>query len=505
MFKTIEELIGQTLVFGIPGTRITPEDVRLFKETHAAGLILYRINFSSPSQLRRLISDLENALERRLLVTVDHEGGRVVMFGDGVTVFPDNLALGRTDRTDWAARQGRLEARELRRYGVDVNFAPTLDVLTEAFSPNIGIRSYGDDVDRVTRLGLARLRALQENGVSACAKHFPGLGPSSLDPHLDLPRIDLRWRDIRGHHLRPFQAAIDAGVDMVMSSHPLYPHLDPTPRTPATFSRRLITDLLRREMGFRGVVASDDLEMGALRHFGPLGGSAVRTVKAGHDLLLCCHRADLQRRVFKGLLDAYRDKSLSVKDLEKSVERIQHLRRLDRPRFQGGSPRAEPGGASLARAIARRSVWTQDTSRRLPLRKNQQIAVLFPRFSSLAERIFIEKSVLGMETNGLPKNLRPRKKTDWIPVPLSPQKSDIRTAVQRAGRADAVVFFCYDAHLDPAVHALWKALRKTSTPRVVVFLRDPYDRDWAAPEETLVTAFGFRQCQIDATLATVFQ
>src|SRR5437899_2181042 len=121
---TIEELVGSRLVFGIPGTQITPDIVRHFKDTHAGGLILYRINFESPDQIRKLISDLENALQRRLLICTDHEGGRVIMFGEGVTIFPSAQTLGQTGNTPLARRQGEQEGRELRRLGIDVNFAP---------------------------------------------------------------------------------------------------------------------------------------------------------------------------------------------------------------------------------------------------------------------------------------------------------------------------------------------------------------------------------------------
>jgi len=186
---TFEELIGQRLVFGVPGLHITDDIIRHFKETHAAGLILFRINFDSPDQLRKLISDLENALERRLLVATDHEGGRVIMFRDGVTIFPSSQAVGKTGNTQFARAQGEQEAIELRRLGIDVNFAPVLDVLTPTYSPNIGIRAYGEDPELVAKMGAARISAMQVAGLSACAKHFPGLGPASLDPHLKLPTI----------------------------------------------------------------------------------------------------------------------------------------------------------------------------------------------------------------------------------------------------------------------------------------------------------------------------
>src|SRR5579864_2371946 len=247
---TLEELIGSRLVFGIPGTTITPEIVRHFQETHAGGLILYRINFESANQLRKLISDLENALGRKLLVACDHEGGRVIMFRDGVTIFPSSQAIGHTGNTQFARRQGEQEGRELRRLGIDVNFAPVLDVLTEAYSPNIGIRAYGKNPELVAKMGAARISAMQVEGVSACAKHFPGLGPATLDPHLKLPTISCTWEELEKVHLVPFMRAMRTAVHSIMTSHPLYPNLDSAPKTPATFSRKIVHDFLRLKIGY---------------------------------------------------------------------------------------------------------------------------------------------------------------------------------------------------------------------------------------------------------------
>ena len=256
---TLEELVGQRLMFGIPGPRLRDEDVRLFAETQAAGLILYRRNFESPEHCRRLVVGLEEALGRRLLVATDHEGGRVIMLGDGVTIFPDNLAAGAGGDAFLVERQGRIEAQELRRLGVDLNLAPVLDVLTEGYSPNIGIRSYGKDPALVARFGAARIRGMQARGLSACAKHFPGKGHASLDAHLGLPAIASSWEEMRQTHLPPFVAAIDAGVDAIMTSHPLYSALDPSSRTPATFSRLIVRDYLRAELGYGAVILSDEI------------------------------------------------------------------------------------------------------------------------------------------------------------------------------------------------------------------------------------------------------
>src|SRR5207247_1022843 len=199
------------------------------------------------------------------------------------------------------------------------------DVLTDRYSPNIGIRSYGKDPHVVTRYGIARIKGMQQGGVSACAKHFPGKGHSPLDAHLRLPTIDSSWDEMRAIHLPPFVEAIAAGVACVMTSHPRYPALDPS-GAPPTFSRRLVEDLLRGELGFRGVIVSDDLEMGAVGELTSIGEATVRAAAAGHDLLLICHTPTAQRAAHAALLDAYRTNALPADALEASAARVRALR-----------------------------------------------------------------------------------------------------------------------------------------------------------------------------------
>src|SRR5215468_10449210 len=158
---SLEALVGSRLMFGLPGPDLTDDDIRLYRETQAAGIMLYRRNFETPERLAGLFTELQEAMGRRLLVATDHEGGRIIMLGRGVTIFPDNLAAGTAGDVTFVHRQGLFEGRELRRLGVDVNFSPVLDVLTERYSPNIGIRSYGKDPQLVARFGAARIGALQ--------------------------------------------------------------------------------------------------------------------------------------------------------------------------------------------------------------------------------------------------------------------------------------------------------------------------------------------------------
>jgi len=323
---TLEALVGSQLVVGLPGTRLSEALARHLRAIHAGGVIAFERNFETPEQFQSLIACVHAALGREALVMVDHEGGRVIRFRRGLTQFPDALTVGGTHDADWVEGQGATEAKELRALGVQVNLAPCVDVLVAGSDPIIGTRAYGSDAQRVAALGAARIRGGQRQGMAMCAKHFPGLGAVPNDPHTHLPTVTLDWDAMRRVHLVPFVEAIKADVALVMSSHVCYPRLEPIPTTPATFSSRLMRGLLRDELGFGGVVVSDDLEMGALRDVCPIGEAAVRAVAAGHDLLLICADPGAQRAAFEALCRAYQAGRLSTCDLEQRVERIARLR-----------------------------------------------------------------------------------------------------------------------------------------------------------------------------------
>ena len=497
----LEDLVGERLMLGLPGPALRDEDVRLFNDTRAAGLILYRRNLESPAALQRLLESLETRLGRRLLVATDHEGGRVIMLGQGTTIFPDSLAMGTAGEEAFAYRQGLVEARELRRLGVDLNLAPVLDVLTERYSPNIGIRSYGKDPKLVARYGTARIKGMARGGLSACAKHFPGKGHAPLDAHLALPVIESTWAEMHAVHLVPFLEAIAAGVECVMTSHPVYPNLDPA-RMPATFSRLLVEEYLRGQVGFPGVIVSDDLEMGAIAESCPIGEAAVRAAAAGHDLLLVCHTEDAQRAAATALLDAYRRNVLPRRGLEAAAERVRRLRERRSARFEGGPPAADQDGAPLAWAIATRAV-TEMTRAPAGFRRalNGTVAVVFPRFSELAERITIEPAV-GDERAYVagafaPAGIAP----DTVLVGIEPTDAEIAAAAERAAAADATVLFLFDAHLYPSNRALLDAVQARARALAVVLLRDPYDASLLRPNILGITAYGFRKCQMDAVIA----
>ncbi len=503
-FVKLEELVGQHLMIGVAGTEVTPEMLDLFRKTHAGGLIVFRPNFKSAGAFKKLISGLEDALGRKLLVAVDHEGGRVIHLAEGVSVFPDNLAFGQIQNEKIVEEQGTIEGLELRRLGIDVNLAPTIDVLTESFSPNIGIRSYGKDPDLVAKLGAARIRAMQAAGLSACAKHFPGQGQSQLDAHLDLPVLFTTSSEMKKVHLVPFVEAIKAGVDTVMSSHPIYPNLDHE-RKPATFSRVLMHDLLRQELGFKGVVFSDDLEMGALKNICPIGESACRAVAAGHDVVLVCHKAEAVLEVYQNLLEAYQNNVLDIGQLEKSVARITALKNKRSKRFAEGRIFSEKEGSLLSRDVAICAVNIFKNKNLLPIDLSSHISIVFPRLSSLASLIFIEKDFL--DEKKILKSCFEKKgaKISSIDiVGLDPSAEEIQKTLENAKKSDLAVFFCYDAHLYPKTRELLEKIQQTAKTCAVILLRDPYDEEWVSEKSIGLSVFGFRSSQIEAAIESLF-
>lgn len=323
----LEEAIGARLVVGCPGTAADDALCARLRRTHAQSFIVFERNAAAPEAFRRWLRRIEEGIGRRLLVLVDHEGGRVVRFRQGVTPFPPALTMGRQGGPAAVERQGATEAQELRRLGIQVNLAPCVDVISEGADPVIGDRSYGSATALVSACGVARLRGLQAHGVAACAKHFPGLGTVPRDPHKTLPTIPLDWPAMERDHLPPFQAAIAAGVAMVMSSHVCYPGLGEPAGLPATFSPRLIRGLLRERMGFGGLILTDDLEMGALRAFGSVAETAVRATEAGHDLLLICSDLAAAEEALARLRRAYATGQLSQAELEATGERVAAVRK----------------------------------------------------------------------------------------------------------------------------------------------------------------------------------
>ena len=289
------------------------------------GVILFRRNISEPAQLSDLCRQLQSLSKPDpLLIAVDHEGGRVCRLPIPFTQFPTAMDLGLCQSFSLTYSMAKVMAQELKAVGINMNLAPVLDVHTNPQNPVIGDRSFGRNPIRVGSLGLAIIAGLQDHGIIACGKHFPGHGGTSQDSHKKLPTIQDRLESLENIEFKPFQHAIANRVSSIMAAHVLYPALDP--QYPATLSKKIIDILLRKTMGFGGVVVSDDLEMGAITNHWKIGPATVKSLLAGVDLFIIGHDASRQIEAMDAVHQAVDSGEISTKRLETSLARVYHLK-----------------------------------------------------------------------------------------------------------------------------------------------------------------------------------
>ncbi|PTL37621.1 beta-N-acetylhexosaminidase [Alkalicoccus saliphilus] len=334
-----EEKIGQMLMpdfrnwDGEGVTEMLPEIEKLVEEYHLGGVILFAENVVTTEQTAELVADYQEAADKfGLLMTIDQEGGIVTRLQSG-TDFPGNMALGAAGSEELAYDTGFAIGSELESLGINMNLAPVLDVNNNPDNPVIGVRSFSEDPDLTGSLGVSYTEGLQDTGVAATAKHFPGHGDTDVDSHLGLPEVPHDLDRLLEVELNPFQQAMDADIDAIMTAHVTFPQIDDTQviseqtgeeiALPATLSRTVLTELMREQMEYEGLIITDAMNMQAISdHFGPVD-AAVRTVEAGSDIVLMPVGLE---EVAEGLMDAVEDGTITEERLEASVERILTLK-----------------------------------------------------------------------------------------------------------------------------------------------------------------------------------
>ncbi len=311
----LEQQVDQLLMFGLSGKTIP----------RAGSVILFAKDIKTLPQLRKLTKRIHQSTEIPPLISIDQEGGRVNRITTGVTVLPSLAVLGKINSAEAAYHCGRILAEELRSLGIDFDLAPVVDVNTEDKNPIIGERSFGDDSRRVAELGKSMISGLQSHGLLACAKHFPGHGAAKSDSHQYLPLIEVSGRKWEKIHLPPFRQAVKAGVQAVMVGHLLCPALDK--KYPASLSRKIVTGILKERWGYRGLIVTDDLAMGAITKHYRIGEAAVLSVSAGADMIIVGKGLRNQQAVRAALLKAFKSGRLSQKRLAESVSKILKLKK----------------------------------------------------------------------------------------------------------------------------------------------------------------------------------
>ncbi len=403
---SLRQKLGQMVMCGFDGTAPSESILRLIRDYRVGGVIYFRRNIGmvgEVAELSRSLREVHDALGGPpLWIAVDQEGGMVARIDRDAAVVPGNMALGAAGKPEYAYEAARISGVELRQMGINLNFAPCVDVNNNPANPVVGVRSYGEDPELVAALGAAAVQGFQEAGVSACAKHFPGHGDTAADSHHELPLVPHNRERLKQVELPPFRRAIAAGVDAVMTAHVRFPAWEPG-GVAATLSPAILSGLLREELGYDGVVVTDCLEMNAISQTVGVGRGAVLAIAAGADMVLVSHREDRQVEALEALYAAALSGELPMERIDEAVARIVRAKlRREEAWWQ-----AEADGVG-AIGCKEHVAWVEETAERcvtlvraepgvLPLRGDVPTLVIWPevRRSTEVDEVIPQELTLG--------------------------------------------------------------------------------------------------------------
>ncbi|HEU5140112.1 MAG TPA: beta-N-acetylhexosaminidase [Bacillales bacterium] len=479
---TLEEKIGQMVMCGFQG-KVPSEGIRrMIHEQRIGGVIYFSRNVESPKQVHQLSYELqEYARENNgipLFIGIDQEGGMVARITDGITLMPGNMALGAVGDVQDVQRASEISGIELRALGINMNFAPSVDINNNPNNPVIGVRSFGDDPIQVSELGIAAVRGYQKADISAAVKHFPGHGDTADDSHFALPQIPHGRERVREVELVPFKKAIDHGVDMVMTAHIVFPAFDES-GNPGTLSSNVVRGLLRNELGYKGVVITDCLEMDAVSETFGTEKAAVMAIEAGADIALVSHREDRQIGAIREIMNAVKNGRISEKRIDESVGRILELKK--RRNLEGDSVSWEEAKETIflkenrdfVQKLSEKSITVvKDENEQIPLDRSKRTFVICPELQALnaADESVDQGESLGDFLSEMMDAVTERK------IHADPTEEEIERVLYESDSFDQVVVVTYNSSIfRKQVDLVRDLLVRRRDSLVAVAIRNPFD------------------------------
>lgn len=495
---TLEQRAAQLFLVRLSGSSLNSVGREFLARWQPGGLALLGDNISTPEGITRLTNAYQQTIVEAggipLLIAVDQEGGPISHLREGFTVFPTPALLTAAGDPTLAARVGGAIAEELRAVGINMNLAPVADLETQPANRLIRRRAFGSDPAMTAPIISGFIRGTQAVGVLATAKHFPGHGETTTDSHAALPVIDLPYERLDAVELVPFRAAIAGGTAAIMVAHIWYPALEPQPELPASLSGRIMTDLLRRQLGYDGLIATDALDMDAVDRTYSYPQAVLMAIQAGADLLVSAHIGpDSHAAAIQAVADAVRSGQLSAARLDESVRRILRAKQayhiLDWQPLDPGQAAARLNSAAHERLLDELFLAgvtvAVDRQGWVPLPPERSAAIVYP-----ATRTQINREC----------SLRPGLR--WVGVSDSPSEEEIGWAKDAARRTEVTVVFTQNAESNPQQQALVRALPPERT--VVVALWSPYD--WLAFPDiaAYLTTYSPARAAVPAVCAVLF-
>jgi beta-N-acetylhexosaminidase len=485
--REIEKKVAQLLIFGFHGTTLTDEIKELIRSDQVGGIILFSRNMGTKEEILKLNMDLQKEARESghrdpLFICVDHEHGVVRRLEGGTTVFPGAMLLGATGDPDLSYDTAFATGKELKALGFNWNFAPSVDINNNPENPIIGTRAYSDDPSIVSTFGIAAMKGLQDAGIISSLKHFPGHGDTTFDSHIALPIVPHDMKRLQGVEFQPFQKGINAGADSIMTAHVYFPAIEKKSGWPATLSSAVMTGILREQLGFDGVIVSDNMEMDAISSSIGTARGAVEAIKAGVDMIIVSHQPDLQREVISAVSEAVRQGEISETRFKAALERVQRLKRKylfwqDVPSEESLEERSSIIGCEeyhqMAEDVYRKGVTiVKNEGHLLPLKRNQneRILVVYPEqiYWMLDERKDSE-----YDLGNAVQEIDPTVETIRLSNP--PTDIEIEHVLTHATSYKKIIVGTVTSSPCTQQHSLIRRLYEQDEHLIVVSMRSPYD------------------------------
>lgn len=481
--------IGNLFVVGYQGIEPADDFLKFVDEWGIGGIIVFARNIDRPENLARAIKRIEEAAGKKLFTAIDQEGGLVMRLLQDCSLFQSAMGLAATGDLSLIEASHAAMAKEMLALGLNWNLAPVLDI-NHPDNPGIGARSFGDTPQAVAKYGCAAIKGLQSAGVLACAKHFPGKGQARVDSHLTLPIIDHSREHLEKNELFPFKEAIAAEVAAIMTAHVFFPAFESTADLPATLSKSVLTGLLRDQLNYKGLLITDDLEMGAITEKYGIADAAARSFAAGADLLLICHQLEQQLAAAEKILAMVEQNSVFAQRLEESSARIVRAKRnLSADTVGIELKKLAANHEKLVLTSHRTSIRVlPDQKTMLPVNEREPVLFVIPKISALVQ---VEET---HAEQGLEKLIK-EYFHQAVTVEYNPKdkKEDILAAVKKLPTLPAkLVFFSYNAHLFKDQVEAGNHLARMFSHSAVFALRNPYDLKCLPDFAVRAASFSFR-------------
>lgn len=465
----LQHQIGQHIIIGFQGTTLDEDFITAVKDYKIGNVILFARNIESEKQIKSLIEDIYKLYEQEVkiipFITIDQEGGMVTRLSEDCLNIAGAMALSATNNEEYITKSSSLNCKQLKYLGINCNLAPVLDVNCNKNNPVIGTRSYSDNPEIVASIASKIVKKYEDNNFLCVGKHFPGHGDTNLDSHLTLPTVNKNIESLKKMELLPFKVAIDNGIPAIMTSHILYPSLEDK-NIPATMSKKIITDLLRKTMGFEGLVFSDDMEMNAIKNYYGTATGVIESLKAGADLMFISHHPKIAMEVCNKISEAYQKNEFDKAMWQNSLKRISDFKK------------------TYAKVNNKEIVTDADKKYNSKIKEASISLYLGKPYKLKKNPLFISPNLF-QATNvsnefyslSFSKEISKYFNSNYLICSSNPNGKEIeklKNEVKMMNITD-LIFATYNSHLYKGQEKLIRQLKSENIPLTIISLRNPYD------------------------------